>query len=303
MAQQVEILDPETQCPQKPRGRKPKSTRPSAAACGFNTEGMTDEQVLAKLESLRKQTETVKEEGKQKQPSRKKPRGSKTDDTAAESKDKENASGTEVKKPRGGRKKLPLTEVEEDTVPKKVQKVRSSGKKHPRTDEVDEDKAPQKVRKVRSSGKKDPPTEPDPQKVRRNAKKRSGSEEGDEKAPGKKARRSNKAEAKVKATKDVKKKDEKERASRSKKVPQVKDDDEAAAERKRKNSRKSSAYHAAKKAAKNEGLSEDQQLEAARKVPEQTSQHIFILKCVKGYLFFTVYDILTFDMCVCVCDL
>ncbi len=287
MEQDSEILNPETQCPQKPRGRKKKtSTRPSAAACGFNTEGMTDEQVQAKLESLRKETKTVKdEEGEQTKPSRKRCRTKKCEDTAAETnpktKEKASASGTaEVKKRSKGGKKRPLTDVESDTEPKKeVRTVRSSGKK--RTDQLEEDKEPKKdEQKVRSRGKKHPHSDhveapkKDEQKVRSNGRKRSGDEEGDEKERGKKVRRSDKTEETAKTTSKGKNKQQATASSSN----QARDDDQAAAEKKKERSRKSSAYHAAKKAAKIEGLSEEKQLEAARKVPEQPYYSIFFIR-------------------------
>lgn len=55
------FVKPDVQCPQKPRGRKKKQTseppkqvcppRPSAAACGFSTEGMSDEEVWKKIKA------------------------------------------------------------------------------------------------------------------------------------------------------------------------------------------------------------------------------------------------------------
>ena len=62
--QQDSFVPKNIQCPQKPRGRKktkvpkeqvpepPKFVRPSAAACGFSTVGMTDEEVQKKLQDL-----------------------------------------------------------------------------------------------------------------------------------------------------------------------------------------------------------------------------------------------------------
>ena len=58
----VSFVSPDVQCPKKPKGRKPRKTtekaektatavppRPSAAACGFSTVGMSDKDVYEKL--------------------------------------------------------------------------------------------------------------------------------------------------------------------------------------------------------------------------------------------------------------
>lgn len=62
MDKPVAFVHPDTQCPKKPKGRKPKvpkaepvpmaaSSRPSAAACGFSTHKMTDEEVFQRIAS------------------------------------------------------------------------------------------------------------------------------------------------------------------------------------------------------------------------------------------------------------
>ena len=65
------FVNPDVQCPPKQRGRKKKATpasstkehmgRPSAAACGFSTQGMTDQEVHEKLAKQRKATEDDEE--------------------------------------------------------------------------------------------------------------------------------------------------------------------------------------------------------------------------------------------------
>ena len=84
------FVNPDVQCPPKQRGRKKKvppasSTsehkgRPSAAACGFSTKGMTDQEVHEELAKQRRATEAENNELAPTNPKRKRTRKNKDSD-------------------------------------------------------------------------------------------------------------------------------------------------------------------------------------------------------------------------------
>ena len=223
-------LPPITQCPQKPRGRKPKAkatpkqeaARPSAAACGFDTVGMTDDEVAKRLKQNK---EPCPSSTRKKTP---KNSGAKRDSIPG-------AAGTLNKKP-----KVSPQEQEEDEHDDKAKAAKKGRGKRVKKDKkaVDPEPVEPKTRKPkRSSSSMAGTTKP---KVRNTSEK--------------KTQQNNK-----KNQNKSKKKQSSEKRNTA--------EEDAKAARKARVSRKSSAYHKAKKAAASQGLSPEEQIKAAKQAP------------------------------------
>lgn len=151
----LSALPPITQCPQKPRGRKPKAKatpkekagpeqkagRPSAAACGFDTIGMTDEEVaerLKQIEAYRKKTQR---------------------NTAAKRKSKTKDEHDEAKLVKKEKSKRAKKAVDPEPVEPKTKKQRRSssstvGTTKPKVSKKSKKKEPKRKTKKERKGKK-----------------------------------------------------------------------------------------------------------------------------------------------------
>ena len=224
-------LPPITQCPQKPRGRKPKAkatpkqeaARPSAAACGFDTVGMTDDEVAKRLKQNK---EPCPSSTRKKTP---KNSGAKRDSIPG-------AAGTLNKKP-----KVSPQEQEEDEHDDKAKAAKKGRGKRVKKDKkaVDPEPVEPKTRKPKRSSSSSMAGTTKP-KVRNTSEK--------------KTQQNNK-----KNQNKSKKKQSSEKRNTA--------EEDAKAARKARVSRKSSAYHKAKKAAASQGLSPEEQIKAAKQAP------------------------------------
>lgn len=252
------------QCPPKPRGRKPKKTvekeskhdggRPSAAAAGFNTEGLSDEQVKDKIAKYYSTSNGQKEEKiEEVVPTKKRSRQRKSVEAEDEKKD----------------------QVEKTTVEDAPTKKRARDSKH-----VEE--------KVEKKGKVEKTTvEAAPTKKRpRGSKHVEQEKEGDETSKGKRSKKqvakaeneagvSSKGTGKDDASVLKRKKGStgaKEEATtsvkRGKSKQSQKTEEEIKAEKKvaakARVSRKSAAYHKAVKESKARGESKEDQVKAGK---------------------------------------
>ena len=227
----AEFVAKQTQCPDKPRGRKP--SRPPAAALGFSTVGMTDEEVANKVRLIIEEANKNKEgpaKGRKRSESKaarntykatweEKSRSSKAASSHMPLGDKEEESAHVVEKPSRKRKqKLRQEEVEEQE-----DKTKTTRKSRRKNDE-DEDVVDQPVKRRKKNT--DIIEKPNSNKQAKDSKGAKG-----------------KKHEEPKTSKDL-----------------------TAAERKARVSRKSSAYHIAKRLAKEQGLSKEEQTKAAKEV-------------------------------------
>ena len=244
------------QCPQKPRGRKkskvpkeqdpePPKGRPSAAACGFSTVGMTDEEVQKKLQALKL---VPADDTGYTQPKRARSKGEKVlKETGSEGQDAE----IKIKKAKKGSK---VDEKEgssaNDLEQEEAKHVKKRERKVKRSHETKADQPDKKPRKTSAKGDV-PNRTPLESKASGSADKVLGGKERKDK--GKKGK-ANEERAATANTEGERTDAEKATAARK-------------AEAKARVSRKSSAYHAAVRAAKQAGKSKEEQVAAGKSVP------------------------------------
>ena len=315
MNEPQQFVQPEKQCPSKPKGRKPKTPaaeskqpvpgRPSAAACGFSTHGMTDGEVAQRLDATygvgaegsgpevneklsktaRKQTHKARAAG-----------GGEGTGSGAAASSSAGASGAAAladdksaagKAPRRKRNKTQAevneTDAEVPPVPKGQRKPKKTGKRPVR-----------KGRKAKEAETEQIPEEAEPTPLKASPRVRKGkkakraktrtAETGPaEVPPVRKGKRATRAETTEPGP--ARKKSKRAKATESDEVPTGSAPSKrrrgksaappppsepetyvSAVERKSKQSRKSSAYHKARLAAKKAGLSLEEQKAAGKTV-------------------------------------
>ena len=258
MQTNTKFVAPAEQCPPKPRGRKPKKTegkdpkhdggRPSAAAAGFNTEGLSDKEVkdlVAKYygeSNGQEQKDNIEEVVSTK----KRSRYSKSVEAEVEKKDKVEKTTVEAvptkKRPRGSQ------HVEEKKVDKK-------GKVEKTTVEA----VPTKKRPRGSKHVEDEKEGDETSKGKRTKKPVAAAENDENEADASSKRKKRSTGAKEETTTTVKRRKGKE---------SQKTEEEIKAEKKiatkARVSRKSAAYHKAVKESKARGESKEDQVKAGK---------------------------------------
>ena len=296
----IGYISSETQCPQKPRGRKPKKEkqakaadsaaadegRPSAAACGFSTHNMTDEEVKQKLAKTcgNPKADVCKETVSRKKSRR--PRKSDYDDeTASAPKDDSNIPKTIRKRSRNPRKSdydTADTPKDDSIIPKtKKTKAKADKSETATASKIDkhETAAASTVNKKEKSETANTNTVPGTERKsgKKNNKKKTTEEPVDVPTRRfKRLRRSKSSpapatelETPVDHADDMPEPETPVAPVVTAAEPETDTPVAAeliAAERKAKQSRKSSAYHKARLAAKKEGKSEKEQIAAGKAV-------------------------------------
>ena len=230
------FVNADVQCPKKPRGRKKKSNekpeqvsapRPSAAACGFSTEGMSDQEVWKKLQDT--YGTTPANEGMEKPSGTNKRKKNAAKDVVSTAVD-----NTETKK-----HKKAKVEVEHHDVAKASRASASSREKL--------DVKPKEPSRASASWHETPDIKPKKSKRKRGPSKQAPAKEPSSSAPAPKRKAK-------KLSEDEIQQQEAQRAAAAKQAAKARV------------SRKSSAYHKAALAAKKNGASKEEQVAAGKAV-------------------------------------